>query len=82
MVEQPIDERRAVQSEERDALCPAPAFFSVFLQEKTGVEGSRRGRGSLIAVGRLAMLAAVRGTNCARQAAAEGEDTYDARAHP
>jgi uncharacterized protein YciI len=64
MVEQPIVARRAVQSGERDALCPAPAFFCI-LQEKTGVEGLRRWRGSLIAVGRLAMLAAVRGTDCA-----------------
>jgi len=34
MVEQPLDERRAVQSEERDALCPAPAFFLYFNRKK------------------------------------------------
>jgi hypothetical protein len=34
MVEQPLDERRAVQSEERDALCPAPAFFLYFYRKK------------------------------------------------
>jgi uncharacterized protein len=52
---------------------PGSLLFSCILQENTGVEWITTRRGSLIAVGRLVMLAKCETINGARPAAAEGE---------
>src|SRR5262245_26359045 len=53
-------------------LCPASCFFSCCLQENRGIEWVEPRARSLIAAGRLAMLAAVQGDNGARYAARRG----------
>jgi hypothetical protein len=53
-------------------VMPGFLLFSCILQENTGVEWITTRRGSLIAVGGLAMLAAGEAINGAQQAAAEG----------
>src|SRR5215831_16897554 len=66
----------SLRESHRRQVVPGLLFFSCCLQENRGTERVEPRARSLIAAGRLAMLAAVQGDN------GEGEGPRDARAHP